>query len=85
MKAGFLFGTLALLMLVGAGSALATTDPTPLINVVEKNVTNLSGCLSASVSGGVSLGEESGIPPKITLGTPTITPPSPSCLVLPVP
>lgn len=81
MKAALLAGALTALLLGVPG--LAAADP--LVDILEQNVTSLSACLAGTAQGGVSVGVETGIPPKVDLGTPVITPPTPDCLVLPSP
>jgi len=79
MKASLLLAAGLVVLLAGTASA------DPILDIIYHNVTNVEGCVSASVQGAISIGVESGVPPQITLGLPTLTPPSPSCLELPAP
>jgi hypothetical protein len=80
MKARILLGVAGLALL-----ATGTASADPILDVIYHSVTNLEGCLAASVQGSAGIGFETGIPPHVTVGVPVITPPSPDCLVLPAP
>jgi hypothetical protein len=77
MKASLLLAAAALLALSGAASAGGDPD---LVSILYENMTSLEACVNGTVHGGVGVHVDG---TDITLDEPTITPPSPDCVVLP--
>lgn len=74
---------LALGLLLALGGSAAALD---VLEVVYSNATSVQACAAAAVQGNAGVGVSwTGTLPDVQLTAPTITPPSPSCLVLPGP
>lgn len=78
-----------LALLVAAAAFLAVAqgavaiDEQPLLDIVYENAASVSACVATSVSGSVGVSVHTDPEPGVDVSAPTITPPTPACLVLP--
>lgn len=83
MNARLPLALLGLALLLAGTASAAPLPPVPgqLLNVVYHSVTAVQACAALSVQGSAGVGFELGVPPSLSVGVPTLVPPSPDCLL----
>lgn len=74
--------TLGALLAIAGNAAAAPLPQGPILDLIYENMQSLEACVAASVQGNLGL-RTIDDPPFVALDAPTITPPTPDCLVLP--